>query len=412
MLRSWRRSGSDRAMDEDRDVEAGGDGGAGAGGEAVPNVEGRADPEVGADGARGDAERPDPSLFVAVVGQPRAVAQLRASARRPVHAYLFHGPPGSGKRAAATAFAAALLCGSGGCGVCRDCRRALAGIHSDLVVMERTGAALDVDGARQIVARAQMRPMEADRQVIVVTDLHLAVRSVPALLKTVEEPPPTTVFLLLAEDIPEHLVTVASRCVGVRFDPVPEAVITAQLVAEGVEPALAAVVARSAGGRLDRARLSATDPEVVSRLERWRHVPDRLDGTGAAAVTEVEALLGQAEDALGPLRTQHADELAALTEAATMSGRKGLPGRKDIEERHHREERRWRTDELRSGLAVLAAEYRDRLVDATVAGANRDASRAAAAVAAIEDAAAALARNPNELLLFESLFVTLAGMGE
>ena len=95
-----------------------------------------------------------------------------------------------------------------------------------------------------------------------------------------------------------------------------------------------------------------------------------------------------------------------------MSGRKGLPGRKDIEERHHREERRWRTDELRSGLAVLAVEYRDRLVDATAAGANRDASRAAAAVAAIEEAAAALARNPNESLLFESLFVTLAGMGE
>jgi len=403
-------------MGEDRDVEAGG--GAGGGGDGadgdLPSMGAGAHPEagVGDDRALRETERPDPGLFVAVVGQPRAVAQLRASARRPVHAYLFHGPPGSGKRAAATAFAAALLCRSGGCGVCLDCRRALAGTHSDLVVMERTGAALDVDGARQIVARAQMRPRAADRQVIVVTDLHLAVRSAPALLKTVEEPPPTTVFVLLAEDIPEHLVTVASRCVGVRFDPVPEAVITAQLVAEGVEQELAGVVARSAGGRLDRARLNATDPEVASRLERWRRVPERLDGTGATVATEVEALLGQAEDALGPLRKQHADELEALTEAATMSGSKGLPGRKDIEDRHHRQERRWRTDELRSGLAVLAAEYRDRLVDATAAGADRDASRAAAAVAAIEAAAAALGRNPNESLLFESLFVTLAGMGE
>ena len=89
-----------------------------------------------------------PVLFAGVVGQERAVARLWSAARRPVHAYLFHGPPGSGKRAAARGLAAALLCPDGGCGVCNSCRRALAGTHPDLVTVERTGA----------VARRRRRP--------------------------------------------------------------------------------------------------------------------------------------------------------------------------------------------------------------------------------------------------------------
>jgi DNA polymerase-3 subunit delta' len=82
---------------------------------------------------------PSPLLFEAVVGQERAVSRLVDASRRPVHAYLLHGPPGSGKRAAARGLAAALLCGDGGCGTCNSCRRALAGTHPDLVTIERTG---------------------------------------------------------------------------------------------------------------------------------------------------------------------------------------------------------------------------------------------------------------------------------
>src|SRR5665811_1485445 len=142
-------------------------------------------------------EVPVAALFEGVVGQPTAVAQLRASARRPVHAYLLHGPPGSGKRAAARGLAAALLCPDGGCGTCNSCRRALAGTHPDLVTVERSGASLDVDDAREITTRAQKRPLESSRQVLLVPDVHLALKAAPALLKTVEEPPPSTVFILL-----------------------------------------------------------------------------------------------------------------------------------------------------------------------------------------------------------------------
>jgi DNA polymerase-3 subunit delta' len=337
------------------------------------------------------------------------VDQLKAAASRPVHAYLFHGPPGSGKRAAARAFAASLLCPRGGCGECNDCRRALAGTHPDLVVIERTGASLDVDEARTIVSRAQRRPLEAKRQVLLVADVHLAEKAAPALLKTVEEPPPTTVFVLLADDLPANLATIASRCVKVAFDPVPAEEVAQWLVAHGVDEDVARSVAAVSGGRLDRARLLATDPEFAHRQEQWRTVPARLDGTGAAAAVVASELLASAEGALGPLQDQQAAELATFERAESVGGR-GVPGRKDIEDRHRREARRFRTDELRMGLATLAGAYRDRLVAGSDGRSVPDGRRAALAVDALDRTAAALARNPNEALLLESLMVTLSGM--
>lgn len=367
----------------------------------------------------GPDQVPVVSLFDAVVGQPAAVTQLRSSARRPVHAYLFHGPPGTGKRAAARAFAAALLCPDGGCGHCNTCRRALAGTHPDLVLLERTGASISVDDTREIAGRAQRRPLEADRQVLVVTDIHLATGSAPALLKTVEEPPPSTVFVLIGDELPESLVTIASRCVKVAFDPVPPDAVTAWLVAQGVTEDVARSVAEVSGGRLDRARLLATDPAFTGRVALWHSVPTRLDGTGATAAVLASELLASAEAALEPLRLQHQAEMASLVEQAESVGARGVSGRKDVEDRHKREERRWRTDELRVGLATLAAAYRDRLVAATdptpgaaSPGGSADSRRLAAAVDSVEEAARVLIRNPNEALLLEALLSGLSGLGE
>ena len=360
---------------------------------------------------------PSPSLFDEVVGQPAAVAQLMAAARRPVHAYLLHGPPGSGKRAAARALAAALLCPDGGCGQCNTCRRALAGTHPDLVVVERSGASLDVDEARTIVTRAQRRPLEAARQVLMVTDVHLATKAAPALLKTVEEPPPATVFVLLADELPSTLATIASRCVKVPFTPVSHADIVGWLVARGVEPEHADPVAHASGGRLDRARLLVADPGFVHRQQQWKSVASRLDGTGAAAAVVAAELLASVDEALAPLREQHAAELAALAEQAELSGARGIPGRKQVEDAHKREERRWRTDDLRFGLATLAVSYRDRLVATAEAGhgsgrhgASTEARRAVHQVEAIQAASLALGRNANEGLVMEALMVELSGM--
>jgi len=362
-------------------------------------------------------EPPVPELFEEVIGQPRAVAQLRAAARRPVHAYLLHGPSGSGKRAAARGLAAALLCPQGGCGVCNTCRRALAGTHPDLVLVERTGAALSVADAQTIVTRAQRRPFEASRQVLMVADVHLARDSIPALLKTVEEPPPSTVFVLLADDLPPTLATVVSRCLQVPFDAVPVAAVVAWLVDHGVDPEHAGTVARASGGSLDRARLLVSDDGFVTRQHQWRSVPTRLDGTGAAAAAVSSELLAAADEALAPLRQQHAEELLALADQADAVGAKGVPGRKQVEEGHKRQERRWRTDDLRFGLATLAEVYRDRLVAAVEAddgshssGSAAGGRRAVRRAEAIDEASAALSRNPNESLLMDALMVELSGM--
>jgi DNA polymerase-3 subunit delta' len=362
---------------------------------------------------------PDLMLFAEVVGQEKAVAQLASMARHPVHAYLFHGPPGSGKRAAARGLAAALLCPDGGCGTCNSCRRALAGTHPDLVTVERSGASLDVEDAREITTRAHRRPLESSRQVLLVPDVHLALKAAPALLKTVEEPPPSTVFILLAEDLSPGLATIVSRCVRVPFAAVAPTVLEEWLVGRGVDGAMAASVAAASAGNLDRARLLADDPGFSERRHQWRSVPSRLDGTGAAAVTVADGLLAMAEGAMGPLREEHARELATLEEQAEATGARGVPGRKAVEDRHKREERRWRTDDLRMGLAALSAGYRDRLI-AAVATAGPPGSpgtatarrQAAAHVDSVGRASGALSRNVREDLLLEALMVELSGMVE
>ena len=379
-------------------------------------------PEPGSEGSVASVASdgtPSAVLFEEVVGQPAAVSQLMAAARRPVHAYLLHGPPGSGKRAAARGLAAALLCPDGGCGRCNTCRRALAGTHPDLVMVERSGASLEVDEARSIVTRAQRRPLEAARQVLMVSDVHLATRAAPALLKTVEEPPPATVFVLLADELVPALATIASRCVKVPFGPVSRQDVVAWLVDRGVDPEHADSVAEASGGRLDRARLLVGDPGFVARQQQWRSVSSRLDGTGAVAADVATELLSSVDEALAPLREQHAQELAALAEQADLVGAKGIPGRKQVEDAHRREERRWRTDDLRFGLAALAESYRDRLVatagaegGATGHGAGTEARRAVHQVEAIREASLALERNANEALLMDALMIELSGMGD
>ncbi len=161
-------------------------------------------------------------------------------------------------------------------------------------------------------------------------------------------------FVLLADDLPPALATIVSRCVLVPFDPVPDAVVVEWLTGRGVERAHAESVARASGGRLDRALLLVSDAGFVARQEQWRSVPSRLDGTGAVAAEVSNELLTSVDEGLAPLRELHAQELATLAEQAEQLGARGIQGRKQIEDRHKREERRWRTEELRFGLAILA----------------------------------------------------------
>ncbi len=200
-----------------------------------------------------------------------------------MHAYLLVGLPGLGQRSLVRGFAAALLCPLGGCGECEVCRRALGAVHPDVVEIERAGALVSVDDARRVVRLAQRRPLEGHRQVIVVSDIHLARLAAPVLLKTLEEPAGQTVFVLLADSVPAELATVASRCVRIELRPVPPAELRDWLMQSGMEGELAEELAEAAGGSIDRARLLADDAGFADRRRLWRSVPSRLDGTGSAA---------------------------------------------------------------------------------------------------------------------------------
>lgn len=366
-----------------------------------------------------DRTLPAAGLFADVVGQADAIAQLRGAARQPVHAYLLVGMPGLGQRALARGFAAALLCPRGGCGECEVCRRALAGVHPDLVEVERSGALVSVDDARRVVRVAQRRPLEGQRQVIVVSDIHSARLAAPVLLKTLEEPAGQTVFVLLADSVPAELATVASRCVRIELRPVSPTELQTWFEGTGMPAELARELAEAAGGSVDRARLLAQDAGFVQRRELWRSVPTRLDGTGAAAAALAAELLASAEEAVEPLRARHRVEMEELGSDAEQRGERTVPRRKEIEERQHREQRRWRTDELRSGFAVLAAAYRDRMValgapdSGPAAWSGRTAERVrelAGAIVVVERSAAELIRNPNESLLLEAMLVRLSAV--
>jgi len=342
------------------------------------------------------------TVFDDIVGQESAVSHLQAAAAAPVHAYLLVGPPGSGKRTAAVAFAAALLCPRGGCGECDVCRRALAGGHPDFVVVERAGPSITVDQAREVRRLAMRSPNEGSRKVLLLVDFHLVREAASVLLKVLEEPPASTVFVILAEQLPPELITIASRCVQIDFGPLSVEQVATALVAEGVPAEVAREVAAGAGGRLDRARLLAGDPGFAGRRDAWRTVPARLDGTGATVAvvaSDLATLLGEA--GVATLEARQATELAELDERVKRTGERGA-GRKVLAERHKRELRRLRHDELRFGLATLAGAYRDALA----AGAGDDRANIDA-VAAIQAAAEAMVRNPTEALLLQSLLLKL-----
>jgi DNA polymerase-3 subunit delta' len=342
------------------------------------------------------------SVFDDIVGQDSAVAHLRAAVTAPVHAYLLVGPPGSGKRTAAVAFAAALLCPRGGCGECDVCVRALAGAHPDVVLVERSGPSITVDQAREVRRLAMRSPNEGTRKVLLLTDFHLVREAASVLLKVLEEPPASTVFVILAEQMLPELVTIASRCVRVDFGPLTAEQVAAALVAEGVDATVAEEVARVAGGRLDRARLLANDSGFGTRRDAWRAVPARLDGTGATVAvvaSELAELLGSA--GVAALETRQAAELAELAERVERTGERGA-GRKVLADRHKRELRRLRHDELRFGLATLAGAYGEAL-----AGGTGDARACIEAVGAIQATAEAMVRNPTEALLLQDLLLKL-----
>jgi DNA polymerase III subunit delta' len=334
-----------------------------------------------------------------VVGQDRAIDKLRQLAEHRVHAYLFVGPDGCGKEEAAKAFATVLLAESDD-STTRDARLISQGSHPSVIEVLREGAAVDKEEADNVIRLAATTPTEGRLKIVVIHEVHLMRDSAAVrLLKTIEEPAERIVFILLADHLVPSLATINSRCVVVNFSALPDGIVADTLTTEGVEPSTAHTVASMASGNLTRARLLAHDPKAITRQEAFASVPRRLDGTGNAVTTIVDELFGHIDDATAPLVAQHERELAQLEERVAMTGERGS-GRKALQDRHKRQLRKFKTDELRSGLATIASTYRDALVDG-----HPDDERVAAAIHRIHKTMSSLGLNANEELAVQALLL-------
>ena len=344
-----------------------------------------------------------------LVGQAEAARRLRAAVSSPVHAYLFVGPRGVGKRQAAQIFAGELLAEADLNGASRHRRLAQKLTHADIVVFApsgnnlRLGSRTDPGEIPAIISEATRSPTEGTRKVVIVEEFQSAdAPASSALLKLVEEPPQTTIFVLLASDVPPHQKTIESRCLRLDFLPVDAEAIAEALVAEDLADAeKARVVAAAANGSVDRARLLVLDERLAFRRDAWWSVPDRLNGSGAAVATVVEELRGLIDDAAEVKVAQHQRELEELNQREEQLGTRGS-GRRSVEAQQRRELRQFRTEELRFGFATLAARYRE-LVVAELGG-----EVALEAVDRLSHSTDALIRNPNETLLLQALLLKLS----
>ncbi|GAA4995451.1 DNA polymerase III subunit delta' [Pseudonocardia tropica] len=321
------------------------------------------------------------SVWDDVVGQPAAVAELDGAASDPTamtHAWLFTGPPGSGRSNAARAFAAALQCRYHGCGECAVCRTVMAGTHSDVREIVPEGLSISVAEMRSLVQLAARKPATGTWQIVIIADAdRLTEGASNALLKAVEEPAPETVFLLCApSDHPDDVpVTIRSRCRMVHLrSPAPDAVAGVLRDRDGIDPDQARWAASVCGGHVGRARRLARDPQARARREEILGVPTKLRRLGDAFF-HADVLIRAAEAEADELRSSRdeseREELAVAMGAggtgkgAAAAARSAKAAERDLEKRQKSRATRTRRDALDRALVDLAGFYRDAIVAAT-----------------------------------------------
>jgi DNA polymerase-3 subunit delta' len=344
----------------------------------------------------------------------------------PSHAYLFHGPPGTGKRTAARALAAELLA-AGEEDHAGARRRVLAGTHPDLTWVKPTGAHVmrvsDVDEA--VITAAGRTPFESSKRVFVLERADTMNDEVAnRLLKTLEEPPAFVHIILLTDAIGQMLETVISRCQLVRFDPLPAERIAAALEADGVDPARAGACGRLALGNAARARFLASEAgeglrDDVERMVRAALAGERRAGGGAEPW---RALLERAEK-----RSEEAQEEVARIATERLEnepkGRDRKAIEKEFEEMAKRDGRRARTEVLDLGFELAALTFRDlvclaegaegavlatdRAPQLAAAASGRDPRKLREAVERCEDARQSLELNVSEDLALTALTLRL-----
>lgn len=244
------------------------------------------------------------SVWDELVGQGPVVESLQDVVGNPsamTHAWLFTGPPGSGRSNAATAFAAALQCRAGGCGACESCTMVADGTHPDVALVRTDGLSIGVDTAREYVRRAALTPALGRWQILIVEDAdRLTDQAANALLKSIEEPAPRSLWFLCATAVDDVMVTVRSRCRAVLMRTPPVDAIAGLLASrDGIDPAVARAAAAASQGHIGRAKLLATDEKARDRRQDILGIPMRVTSLGqclAAAQDIVEAAGVRAAD--------------------------------------------------------------------------------------------------------------------
>jgi len=317
------------------------------------------------------------SVFDSLIGQESAVVILKeavAAAKRGedesqamTHAWLFTGPPGSGRSNAALAFAAALVCAQDGCGRCTDCLTALQGSHADVELVRTEGLSIKIDEVRELITRASWTPSVASYRVVVMEDAdRLTESAANAMLKTIEEPGPRTVWLLCAPTTTDVLPTIRSRTRSLTLRTPSISAVAQLLERELVPTATAELAARASQGHIGRARYLANNPEARTRRTDILKLPLTITDISSAFACAGKLVDAAKRDAEAEAERKNDAELTALKEAWGQQGTRVVAGGakaiKELEREQKSRQTRMVRDYLDRALLDIATFYRDVLM--------------------------------------------------